>query len=73
MALRKVTIQQGDTLWKIAERELGDPQRWREVFHWNVVPLMERGRVPERVGPNYIWPGTELVIVTDVEFEPSGN
>ena len=31
----RVTVQQGDTLWDIAERTLGDGSRWREVYNLN--------------------------------------
>lgn len=32
---RVVTVQPGESLWSIAERELGEPERWPEVFELN--------------------------------------
>lgn len=74
LRVRTVTVQEGETLWGIAERELGDGQRWRDVFAWNVVDLVEMGEVPSKIGPNFLWPGMDLrVLIDDPEFEPSGN
>lgn len=53
-------VQRNDTLWGIAERELGDPLRWTEIYALN------EGR-PEPGGatlddPNWIYPGWTLVL-----------
>lgn len=31
----QITVQEGDTLWGLAERELGDPRRWEELYEAN--------------------------------------
>ena len=53
-------VQRNDTLWGIAERELGDPLRWTEIYALN------EGR-PEPGGatlddPNWIYPGWTLLL-----------
>jgi len=45
-----VTVKKGDTLWDIAKRELGDPQRWREIAKLN----------PQIKNPDLIHPGMVL-------------
>jgi len=34
-ASRLYTVEEGDTLESIADRELGDPSRWAEIFALN--------------------------------------
>jgi len=54
-----------DTLWGIAQRHLGDPLRWPEIWELN------RGRpLPDPPGGrfadfNQIWPGQELLLPPD--------
>jgi DNA-binding SARP family transcriptional activator len=53
-------VQRGDTLWGIAQRELGDPLRWSEIYQLN------EGR-PQPGGvtlsdPHWIDPGWTLVL-----------
>jgi DNA-binding SARP family transcriptional activator len=53
-------VQQGDTLWGIAQRQLGDPLRWSEIYQVN------EGR-PQPGGvtltdPHWIDPGWTLVL-----------
>ena len=55
-------VQRGDTLWGIAQEQLGDPLRWSEIFALN------QGR-PEPGGvmltdPHWIDPGWTLVLPT---------
>ena len=47
-------VQLGDSLWLIAERELGDGMRWVEIYDLN------RAEVGQN--PDLIYPGTTLVI-----------
>ncbi len=62
-------VRRGDTLWGIAERELGNPLRWSEIFQLN------EGR-PQPGGvtltdPHWIDPGWRLVLPTTITPEPS--
>jgi DNA-binding SARP family transcriptional activator len=60
-----------DTLWGIAERHLGDPLRWPEIWELN------RGRpLPDPPGGRFtdkdrIWPGQELLLPPDAVRAPS--
>ena len=38
---RVITVRRGDTLSSIAERELGTPARWTDIFHLNRVQLSD--------------------------------
>ncbi|MQA27386.1 MAG: LysM peptidoglycan-binding domain-containing protein [Micromonosporaceae bacterium] len=57
------TVRPGDTLWDIAERELGDPFRWPEIYKLN------RGQPQSTMGvladPDLIHPGWELRLPDD--------
>ncbi|MDA8282695.1 MAG: BTAD domain-containing putative transcriptional regulator, partial [Actinomycetota bacterium] len=58
--LSTYVVRRNDTLWGIAERELGDPLRWTEIYASN------EGR-PEPGGavfsdPNWIYPGWTLLL-----------
>jgi DNA-binding SARP family transcriptional activator len=58
---RVCTVKPGDTLFAIAERQLGDGDRWTEIFHLN------RGIHYARVGgtltdPDLIYPGWTLTL-----------
>ena len=46
------TVQPGDSLWHIAETQLGDPTRWPEIAELN----------PQIANPDLIYPGDELVL-----------
>ncbi|MXW42943.1 MAG: LysM peptidoglycan-binding domain-containing protein [Acidimicrobiia bacterium] len=46
-------VAKGDSLWKIADQELGDPERWVEVFDANRQTIQD---------PNMILPGWELLL-----------
>jgi Tfp pilus assembly protein FimV len=47
------TTAAGDTLWKIAERTLGDANRWREIYDLNQASLSNL---------NLLFPGTVLTL-----------
>ena len=50
-------VRAGDTLWSIAERALGDPFRWREIWRANAGGRMtDRARFidPDRIRPGWI-------------------
>ncbi|MGE0731648.1 MAG: hypothetical protein AB7O92_23280 [Acidimicrobiia bacterium] len=56
-------VQRRDTLWGLAERHLGDPFRWPELFDLNHGRLQADGR--RLTDPNLIVIGWTLVFPTD--------
>lgn len=48
-------VERGDTLWGIAERQLGDPLRWQEIYALNHGRPQADSRV--LTDPNWIYPG----------------
>lgn len=59
----KITIQHGQTLWSIAEHELGDGKRWIDIFVKNMKALEKKV---------YVRSGTELEM-PEPGFDPSAN
>jgi len=53
----RVTVQRGDTLWGLSERNLGDALRWPEIYDANQ---------PAITDPSLIYPGQTLML-------PSGS
>jgi hypothetical protein len=53
-------VQKNDTLWGIAERELGDPLRWSEIYALNQGRQEPGGMTLD--DPNWIYPGWTLVL-----------
>jgi DNA-binding SARP family transcriptional activator/LysM repeat protein len=53
-------VQQGDTLWGIAERQLGDPLRWSEIYQLNEGRSQPDGAT--LTDPHWIDPGWALVL-----------
>jgi hypothetical protein len=52
---KEYVVIRHDTLWGIAQRELGDPFRWREIYRLNEGHPQPDGRVLS--DPNLIYPG----------------
>jgi DNA-binding SARP family transcriptional activator len=57
---RTYVVRRGDTLWGIAERELGDPLRWSDIYRLNAGRPQPGGRVLS--DPHWIDPGWTLVL-----------
>ena len=57
------TVVRRDTLWGLAERHLGDPLRWRELFDQNRGVAQADGRA--LTDPNLIIPGWVLTFPSD--------
>ena len=71
-AAAEYTVVKGDSLWRIAERELGSGLKWKEIFEANKDQIKD---------PNLIYVGQTLVIpgeeegttLTDVVNVPGGD
>ena len=57
------TVEPGDTLWDIADEQLGDPTAWPEIWERNAGDDMGGGRTFD--DPNLILPGWELELADD--------
>jgi hypothetical protein len=57
---RLYTVMEGDSLWRIAEGELGDGRRWREIFAANQGRPMGNGHRLDDAG--LILPGWQLLL-----------
>jgi LysM domain len=55
--LRTVTVERGDSAWSLAEKHLGDPMRWRELWDLNrhtVQPDGGRWNNQQTIAPGWI-------------------
>ncbi len=55
-------VKPGDTLWSIAERELGSPLRWREIAALNYGRVQSGGS--QLTDAHWIYPGWDLILPT---------
>ncbi len=60
VTLTPYVVQRGDTLWGIAERVLGDPLRWSEIYQLNVGRPQPDGVTLDN--PHWIDPGWTLLL-----------
>jgi DNA-binding SARP family transcriptional activator len=56
-------VKRRDTLWRIAERHLGDPLRWKEIFELNKGRTQPDGRALKEA--HWIYPGWTLLLPPD--------
>jgi DNA-binding SARP family transcriptional activator len=66
---RVYTVQEGDSLWRIAERELGDGHRWREIFTRNDGRRMPDGQMLR--DDSLILPGWQLLLPPPPDQPPA--
>jgi LysM domain len=65
---RVYVVQEGDSLWRIAERELGDGHRWQEIFAANHGRRMPDGQLLRDGG--LILPGWQLLLPASDPDDP---
>lgn len=63
LAGRTITVRERDSLWRLAERHLGDGTRWRELWDLNHGRVFPDGRAFHN--PNVIQPGWSLRCPSD--------
>lgn len=67
--LATYVVQRNDTLWAIAERQLGDPLRWTEIYALNQGRAEPGGATLD--DPNWIYPGWTLVLPVPATSPPA--
>ena len=65
------TVERGDTLWDIADEQLGDPTAWPEIWERNAGDDMGGGRSFD--DPDLILPGWELELAEVAPADASGE
>jgi len=62
----EVRVDKGDTLWKLAEKHLGNGQRWREIFFINLDKIFKKQEIHHGlVGtPDLIYEGDTMRILS---------
>lgn len=56
-----VAVEPTDTLWSLAKKYLGDGQRWRELYLYNIDVITKYQNWHNAMpGPNMIFPSAEL-------------
>ncbi|MDA8273977.1 MAG: BTAD domain-containing putative transcriptional regulator [Actinomycetota bacterium] len=65
---RTYTVRRGDTLWGIAQRELGDPLRWSEIYALNEGRPQPGGAM--LADPHWIDPGWSLLLPVPTPAAP---
>ena len=68
---KRVVVQRHNTLWSLAQRHLGDPLRWHEIFELNKnrpLPDPPGGRFTH---PDRIFPGQVLLMPADATGLPA--
>jgi DNA-binding SARP family transcriptional activator len=68
-ATRVYVVQRGDTLWGIAERELGDPLAWSQIYQLNVGRPQPGGAT--LTDPHWIYAGWTLLLPTSAPAAPA--
>jgi LysM domain len=74
--LKTVTVERGDSAWSLAEKHLGDPMRWRELWDLNRYTVQPDGRTwtdQQKIVPGWILriPGTLEVASNHADAAPS--
>lgn len=64
-------VVEGDNLWDLAERHLGDPFRWPEIFELSTD--RDQGFDRSIQDPNLIWPDDILVLPSDAQDVPDAD
>ncbi|HET9690074.1 MAG TPA: LysM peptidoglycan-binding domain-containing protein, partial [Acidimicrobiales bacterium] len=68
-ATRVYVVLRGDTLWGIAERELGDPLAWSQIYQLNVGRPQPGGATLN--DPHWIYAGWTLLLPTSAPAAPA--
>ncbi len=68
-AARTYVVQRGDTLWGIAERELGDPLQWQAIYQLNEGRPQPGGAT--LIDPHWIDPGWTLLLPAAATATPT--